>query len=369
MHFFFFRSCRFSTSTSAGSCHSPHRTSFTSSLCAFCLLTSIAWRVFFSSSNSIWRKAIVQECPSLHHLPTPLSIPIDVLIYYFSSKFNQKIAISFYDWKTINGESGCEADAEEKKSISNFNIAKIGSFFSASGRHPGGKNEYDNEQFNAMKVNAWNENNSHKNTMKKSQLTRQLPNEWACRIAGSFARTHTHTQPIIYSWTIKTVSREIFGAMRLFIFCPTLSRRAFLFIRSHSRRIQASEQWQRRRQQRPYLWRFLFSISSQFLVFGSTYVDWKKGERKWNEIRALPLIRMTKRRWRTRLTNAPSARALVVTLMACRTQWWVNELLKNALVVRSMTELRHRTQSDEKKRNEYEYKKKKWCSPVCNLVE
>lgn len=192
-------------------------------------------------------------------------------------------------------------------------------------------------------------------------------NERVVLLARSLA--HTHTQPIIYSWTIKTVSREIFGAMRLFIFCPTLSRRAFLFIRSHSRRIQASDQWQRRRQQRPYLWRFLFSISSQFLVFGSTYVDWKKGERKWNEIRALPLIRMTKRRWRTRLTNAPSARALVVTLMACRTQWWVNELLKNALVVRSMTELRHRTQSDEKKRNEYEYKKKKWCSPVCNLVE
>lgn len=44
MHFFFL--CRFSTSTSAGSCHSPQRTSFGSFLCVFCLLTSIAW-VFF----------------------------------------------------------------------------------------------------------------------------------------------------------------------------------------------------------------------------------------------------------------------------------------------------------------------------------
>lgn len=57
---------------------------------------------------------------SSHH---PFSIPIDFLIYYFTSKFNQKIAISFYDWKTIKKK----ADAKQQQKIyQHFNIEKIG---------------------------------------------------------------------------------------------------------------------------------------------------------------------------------------------------------------------------------------------------
>lgn len=181
-----------------------------------------------------------------------------------------------------------------------------------------------------MKVNAWNRKKIIRTKIQwsASQLTRQLPSEWVVsyRWLGP-----SHSQPIFYSWTIKTVLRKIFGAMRLFIFCPTSPVAHFFSsasLRSH--RIQLSQQRRRRRrQQRRYLWRFFFNIFT-FLVFGATFVE-EKFRKKKNEIPALPLIWITKRRWKTRLANARAssyANGVANTMMS---EWIVKKCAHRSL--------------------------------------
>lgn len=384
--------CCFSYSTSVGSCRSPlnglHLGFF------FLLLFHSVYVNFLFIVNaqnedvnkSKKQKVSSAQCIIYVILRTLFNSDrrLQYNILQLSSKFNQKIAISFYDWKTIKEKCRCwSAPSGEKKINQYFNIAKIGLLPSyhptpflpvaptppilsqcpangSTGRWElqAPANGNDNERFNAMKVNGWNKKKTKEIKMirtkiqwsqsksideMKSGTVDERTNE---RAVLSFTGTRTRRH-IFYSWTIKMFcEKSLAQCACLFFFLSSrthffllLSLRALPTIISSNGCASPTNS---------YRWLFLFRVFT-FLVFcfpldasrshrrKISYKRRKEGRKNEKKSDGMALIWMAKRRWiwwrrRQRWRRRSSVRARIDTLMAYATmsQWIVK---KCALVV------------------------------------